>query len=74
MTTTYTNQTKHTSSYSNQTKNTSVFSNTQIKVGSPWRYNQAGFTYNQVVSPVSGKPIYYNAEGTVIAWTNQVKN
>jgi hypothetical protein len=44
------------------------------KPGGTWAYNAAVFTYNNVVSPVSGNPVLYNSDGVVASWTAETKS
>jgi hypothetical protein len=34
-----------------------------------WTYNQAGFTYNQLLDPDYNQPVYYNSVALLTNWT-----
>lgn len=44
------------------------------KAGSGWLYDQAGLTYDGATDPVSGLPVFYDAEGTLPVWVTLVKS
>lgn len=34
-----------------------------------WTYNEPNLTYNQLLDPDSGSPVYYNGFGNTATWT-----
>lgn len=53
------------SSWSNQEKT----GNTQ-----GWEYDEVGFTYDQLLDPISNSPVYYNSVGSAVSYTNLTKS
>lgn len=73
MTVTTTNQARHTITPTNSARNSATLLTT-LKAGSSAKYNQPGFTYNQVSDPQSGNLVYYNTVGVGLTVTNQTKS
>jgi len=44
------------------------------KVGSGWKYDEDGITYDEATDPISGLPVYYNALGESTTFINRTKN
>lgn len=43
------------------------------RVGSGYEYDDATFTYDQVLEPEEGSSVRYDEAGVLTAWTNQSK-
>lgn len=60
-------------SISNESKNNVTVVN-EFKAGSGWTYDQIGITYDGVLDPISGMPVFYDGVGTAPTITNESKN
>lgn len=46
----------------------------QVKSGLGWLYDQVGITYDAVLDPNSGVPVFYDALGNAVTWVNQTRS
>ena len=60
--------------FTGRTKSSTTSLHPRYKAGSGWDYDDTNITYDGVVDPVSGLPVYYDSLGTQPTFSGRVKS